>query len=47
MVQALIELEREKDTGRTLPLHADLVQLLGRPGITLAQYLRDATPSLI
>lgn len=46
LVQAIVELEKEKEEERVLPVHPHLVELLGRPPISFEQYVTDVAPSL-
>lgn len=37
----MVDLQDDKENGATLPLRPFLSQILGRPGITFEQYVRD------
>lgn len=46
VIQAIIELEQEKERGSSSTVYPDVAQVLGRPGISIAQYIQDITPTL-
>jgi len=41
LVTVALTLDEEKEKEMSLPLHPDLAQLLGRPGISFEQYIQD------